>query len=69
MFVTKEPTLTPEDSKKLAKIMEHMLDTSDAMVKEMNRLRGEILTDAKEIALILSGIEEVNDANGSSSSK
>lgn len=33
MFVTKEPTLTPEDSKKLAKIMEHMLDTSDAMVK------------------------------------
>ena len=61
MFVTKEPTLTPEDSKKLAKIMEHMLDTSDAMVKEMNRLRCEILLDAKEIALILSGIEEVQD--------
>lgn len=64
MFITKEPTLTPEDSKKLAKIMEHMLDTSDAMVKEMIRLRGEILSDAKEIALMLSGIEEVPNDNG-----
>lgn len=67
MFVTKEPTLTPEDSKKLAKIMEHILDTSDAMVKEMIRLRGEILSDAKEIALLLSGIEEVQDDNRSDS--
>ena len=64
MFVTKEQTLTPEDSKKLAKIMEHMLDTSDKMVKEMNKLRGEILSDAKEIALMLSGIEEVPNDNG-----
>lgn len=61
MFITKEPTLTPEDSKKLAKIMEHMLDTSDAMVKEMIRLRGEILSDAGKIALLLSGIKEVED--------
>jgi hypothetical protein len=61
MFVKKEPTLTPEDSKKLAKIMEHMIETSDTMVKEMIRLRGEILSDAKEIALLLSGIEEVED--------
>ena len=63
MFVTKEPTLTPEDSKKLAKIMEHVLDTSDSMVKEMNRYCSEIVSDARKIALMLSGLEEVPDDN------
>ena len=61
MFVKKEPILSQEDSKKLAEVMEHMIATSDEMVKEMNRYRSEIVSDAGKIALLLSGIEEVKD--------
>lgn len=64
MFVKKEPTLSQEDSKKLAEVMEHMIATSDTMVKEMNRYRSEIVSDAGKIALLLSGIEEVQNDNG-----
>lgn len=64
MFVKKEPTLSQEDRNKLVKIMEHMIETSDTMVKEMNRYRSEIVSDAGKIALMLSGLEEVPDDNG-----
>ena len=64
MFVKKEPTLSQEDRNKLAKIMEHMIETSDMMVKEMNRYRSEIVSDAGKIALMLSGLEEVPNDNG-----
>ena len=64
MFVKKEPTLSQEDRNKLAKIMEHMIETSDTMVKEMNRYRSEIVSDAGKIALMLSRLEEVPDDNG-----
>lgn len=64
MFIKKEPSLSQEDRDKLAKIMEHMIETSDMMVKEMNRYRSEIVSDAGKIALMLSGLEEVPDDNG-----
>ena len=63
MFVKKEPTLSQEDSKKLAEVMEHMIATSDEMVKVVNQYRSEIVSDAGKIALLLSGIEEVQDDN------
>ena len=64
MFVKKEPTLSQEDRNKLAKIMEHMIATSDEMVKAVNQYRSEIVSDAGKIALMLSGLEEVLDDNG-----
>ena len=64
MFIKKEPSLSQEDRDKLAKIMGHMIETSDTMVKEMNRYRSEIVSDAGKIALMLSGLEEVPDGNG-----
>jgi len=63
MFVKKEPTLSQEDSKKLAEVMEHMIATSDEMVKSVNQYRSEIVSDAGKIALLLSGIEEVQNDN------
>ena len=67
MFVKKEPTLSQEDSKKLAEVMEHMIATSDEMVKAVNQYRSEIVSDAGKSALLLSGIEEVQDDNRSDS--
>ena len=67
MFIKKEPSLSQEDRDKLAKIMGHMIETSDTMVKEMNRYRSEIVSDAGKIALMLSGLEEVPDDNRSNS--
>ena len=63
MFVKKEPTLSQEDRNKLAKIMEHMIETSDEIVKAVNQYRNEIVSDAGKIALLLSGIEEVENDN------
>ena len=67
MFVKKEPTLSQEDSKKLAEVMEHMIATSDEMVKAVNQYRSEIVSDAGKIALLLSGIEEVQNDDRSNS--
>lgn len=63
MFVKKEPTLSQEDSKKLAEVMEHIIATSDEMVKAASQYRSEIVSDAGKIALLLSGIEEVQNDN------
>ena len=63
MFIKKEPTLSQEDRNKLAKIMEHMIETSDTIVKLVNQYRSEIVSDAGKIALLLSGIEEVQNDN------